>query len=120
MGTRLHCLGCGNFVVESEPDMTLAISCRCGALSPILVTETESLVSIPGSLAMIAEVQGQKAHVERYLGYSDHTSDAKATLRRILLATGLTPMEECGAGRCKDDYARKRREVVDGVRPGAE
>lgn len=120
MGTRLHCLGCGNFVIEAEPGMTLAIACRCGAESPILVTETESLVSIPGSLTKIAEIQGQKAHIERYLGYSDHTSDAKNTLRQVLLAVGLTPMEECGSGRCKDDYARKRREVIDGVRLGSE
>lgn len=134
MGTRLHCLGCGNFVVESEPGMTLAIACRCGADSPILVTETGSLFSTPGSLLHFVAIEGGKAvarpeprplpvamgHVERYLGYSAHASEGKTALHRMLIKVGLTPMEQCDEQRCKGDYARKRREVVDGVRPGAE
>ena len=112
MAEKLYCLGCGIFVIESAPGHLLAISCRCGADSPILCKENGTIYSLPSSLYGISKVKGPKAHIEHYLGFSDHKSAAKDLYRDALTTRGLAPFADCDEAKCQQYAARKREEVL--------
>ena len=110
MADMLYCVGCGKAVAEYVPEQTLAISCRCGADSPILAREDGGMYGLPFSLVH-AELEGQtKGHLERYLGFSDHESDLKTEWRQSLIKRDYTPMEECPDEQCREYVARKKSE----------
>lgn len=123
----LHCVGCGNPVARApEPGDMLAISCRCGAYSPILVLEAGleledvAAPAVPGSLLQITEdwlMFGSSAdllhrvwrrdikqvHWERYLGPEPATWAGRAWLA-LLIAIGMTSMADCE--KCRREHER--------------
>ncbi len=110
MSDNLYCVGCGNSIAKEVPGHTLAISCRCGADSPILAREDGSGYGLPYSLVNPRRAEGQKAHLERYLGFSDHESALKAEWREALVNRNYTPMVECPEAQCREYVARKKSE----------
>ena len=114
----LYCAGCGEAVAHRyEPGAMLAISCRCGAYSPVLYSGSEDLFSIPSSLTLLLAMspaqltlrrKGQLPHLESYLGYSAHTDERKEAWRCTLENIGLTSQERCQDAHCKAFWARRR------------
>jgi len=115
----LHCIGCGNAVAKDVPGQTLAISCSCGAGSPLLEADGQTLASIPASLMKLSYeyVEGIKSeqdlakeapHLEYYLGYSDHDSPAKTNAVAFLKVLGCTAQQDCPELRCRADYEMGR------------
>lgn len=124
---KLFCAGCGNCVARlPRPGEMLAISCRCGAYSPILIVE-ELLTAaepvsttLPGSLHRIIQVWktirstavGVKppsisGHWENHLGPEPQTIVGKAW-KTYLVEIGLTSMADCVEERCQRGIQRMR------------
>ena len=101
---KLYCLGCSNVVVNNFQGGTLAISCSCGAYSPFLVNDFGRVVAEPSSFALY-QVGGP--HIEYYLGYSDHKSDAKTAMVRVMREKGMISQSECVQPACQEQYRKK-------------
>lgn len=101
----LRCAGCNRVIVDGEPEQMLAISCTCGIMSPILISEAEEVFSFPASLITFAVQDEPDAHPETYLGFSDHQSEIKTRLYAQLLSFGFIPMEHCDDEQCKKRIA---------------
>lgn len=108
MTEPLFCVGCGHQVCHAPPPGgTLAISCACGAGSPIMHMESGEIWGLPASLVgfLGGLPPGQEPpHLEFYLGYSGHQSDLREKLEGELKATGCTSQQECQQPRCKVAY----------------
>lgn len=125
---QLYCLGCGRPICTAEPGKLLAISCACGAYSPILVAKgmadvasmpvsflefaRENLVG-PKTPAVIKEAmtaagfkRASPPHWEFWLGYSDHMSPFKEQLLAMLKEAGSTSQADCPEPKCKKAYTR--------------
>lgn len=103
---NLYCLGCG--VVADFHGGLLAISCAgCEAYSPFLVDNNGMVIGFPSSFG-IRQLGGP--HIEYYLGYSDHESEAKTAMIRVMREKGLSSQAECSEARCQQQYERKRAE----------
>ena len=108
----LYCVGCGEFIARAVPGQTLAISCRCGASAPILITSSGFIYSMPGSMQRVVskfldgEDPENRGHYEYYLGFSDHTGEDKEVLKKILVAMGMTSMADCSEERCQEGPTR--------------
>lgn len=114
-----YCVGCGKIVCRSDPG-PLAISCLCGAQSPILVDQAGSLQRVPQSLGMrllgrmlppacLGAVEEKKPqHLEYYLGYSRHKSKAKAAWYELIRKLGLVSQQECQDKKCQEAYYQRR------------
>jgi len=111
---KLYCLGCGNFVIESEAGQMLMISCsptRCGAGAPILVDERDWTKAPPDSLEK-NRLGGP--HIEYYLGYSGHESEAKTIMIRILREKGSISQKECEEEGCQRAYKKALERIKTG------
>jgi len=110
MKVTLHCVGCGEYVCQAEPGAVLAIACMCGAGAPIL--EGEGICAPP--LALVRMVsrgrQASPPHLEYFLGYSDHESEAKTAVLQVLRRLGAISQAECRGKRCKGAYQRGREQ----------
>ncbi len=107
---NLHCVGCGNIVFSNyERGTTLAISCACGAYSPILFDpETNKTVSYSYSLMRDIRNKSSVSHFENYLGYHFfHTSDLKSYWLRFVKEIGMTSQQDCDEEKCLRIYERK-------------
>lgn len=110
----LYCVGCGNPVARLPgPGDMLAISCQCGAYSPILVTQ-EVLASLepvwttfPASLRAILTGAKQAGHWENYLGDDPITPCGRAW-KTFLIEHGLTSMADCPEDQCKRGIERRK------------
>lgn len=101
----LVCVGCGQRLCHKPTAKLtiLALSCRCGAISPILQEEGADTVysSMPASL-MLAIGSGKKPpHIEFYLGRSAHTSPIKSKVEEMLRHLGAISEDECEVCRQK-------------------
>lgn len=104
---QLSCIGCGSYVIDAQPGKTIAISCRCGASAPILVNEGGMSLWPPFSLVKQLTSTGKvTAHIEYYLGYSDHESSLKHATVEMLRRRGATLQEECDEDRCRQAVVR--------------
>jgi len=113
----LHCAGCGVVVCERPKEgEVLAISCRCDAYSPILVTAgmLQALEpvweTIPTSLTAVSSTSG---HWENYLGPNPRTNVGKAW-KTYLEERGLTSMADCQKESCKREVERQRKKSESG------
>jgi len=115
----LCCVGCGRRV--SKPAKHLAISCRCGAMSPFLYLEGLGQVhSFPGSFLVLKinyALSGKNPnmpHIEYFLGRSRHTSPMKADTEASLRAIGCISENECPE--CVQRTVSTANEIVGGER----
>lgn len=113
MTLTLYCVGCGAVAALAWPGDVLAISCKCGAYSPLLAEALDDpfgkLWSMPASLMRIisGEVSAEaRPHVENYLGYSGGTNPAKRFWENQLRAYGLTSAADCEREECRERYAQ--------------
>lgn len=96
MDDFLVCVGCGSRVCRRPQKEGLAISCRCGAYSPIFEVEgTGELYGLPASLMMAVTSGKTPAHLEYYLGRSSHTSPIKTAVEHELRKLGAISEDEC-------------------------
>lgn len=116
----LYCTGCGKHIADAAPGMTLAISCACGASAPILddgkweqhLAMKDDFLSgfvIPASLVMGMAKGTDLAHLEYYLGYSDHTSIPKEAIIRVLEQNDIKSQLECDHEGCREDFEAMRQ-----------
>ena len=79
----------------------MAISCGCGAMAPILVSEDRAL-TLPSSLVLgMADMGTEPPHLEYYLGYSAHESEAKTQVEEVLRKlVGCTSQGDCERLEC--------------------
>lgn len=117
-GTPLHCVGCGK-VVYRAPDhpALIAISCNCGAYSPILATAELLDAAEPVASTVPASVYGiiagrrmglkQAGHWENHLGPEPKTAAGRAW-KVFLIECGLTSMADCGQERCQRAVERMK------------
>ena len=82
----MRCLSCGKALCQMEPGQAMAIAGRCGAMPPVLFSDTGSLAP-PASL-ILRLASHDPPHLEYYLGYSDHQSEAKDQLIDLLVSHG--------------------------------
>lgn len=97
MTKYLVCVGCGERICRYEPGATLAMSCQCGAGSPILLLEgTLVPSSFPASILLqVAKGEKIKSHIEYYLGYSQYSSFEKEASEKMLRSFGAISENEC-------------------------
>ncbi len=118
------CVGCGRHVIDVTPGQVLAISCICGAMAPILVNEdlrSADHLSFPASLVLAQRAGKPPAHLEYYLGFSDHTSELKALALTLLQERGSISQAECDEEGCKAAFERSRqRHLTEKRRAGRE
>lgn len=116
----LYCVGCGRAVAKSEPNRTLARACACGANAPILHTEAATVLGLintslssgwatPASLLRGSKIGGPIPHLEYYLGFSDHESDLKTEVTRMLRALGAISYTECSDATCREAFERSKK-----------
>jgi hypothetical protein len=106
------CVGCGRHVIDVTPGQVLAISCTCGAMAPILVNDdlrAASHLSFPASLVLAQRAGKPPAHLEYYLGFSDHESELKALALALLQERGSISQAECEEEGCKAAWERSKR-----------
>ena len=103
---ELSCIGCGSYVIEAHPGQTIAIACRCGASAPILVNEATGSMWPPLSLVKQMKELKVTAHIEYYLGYSDHESRLKIDTVEVLRRYGATLQEHCDEEWCRHAVVR--------------
>lgn len=113
----LYCLGCGGAVAPFVEGQTLAISCGCGAMAPILVSTNPASGDLmylgpPVSLVRVLSSEGppDKPHLEYWLGYSDHESPMKNNFTDALRKAGCISRAECGEQECRLAYVRGKSE----------
>lgn len=108
MSEPLFCVGCGRQVCHVPPaGGVLAISCACGAGSPIMHMENGEIWGLPASLVgfLGGLPPGQEPpHLELYLGYSAYQSELREKLEGELKASGCSSQRECPQPRCKVAY----------------
>ncbi len=110
---NLHCLGCGELLVPNYKGGMLAISCSCGAESPILVDENGKFQSCSLSLARALTEGSSIAHYEIYLGYRfTHTDIEKSQWTLRLRDLGMTSQQDCDEEQCLREYERKVTHAV--------
>lgn len=102
----LYCVGCGRAVATVRPGQALAISCACGAIAPILHTE-DGQWAPPYSLVKATGIMSP--HLEYYLGFSDHQSNTKTEVTRMLRALGSISYTECTDTQCRESFERSKR-----------
>lgn len=103
--TDLYCLGCGGIVARINRPVALAISCgHCRAYSPILQDDAGHLL-MPASLTRGLPFSAP-AHLEYYLGYSDHTSPTKQRMIEALVGLGHRSQQSCEETECAALYLR--------------
>jgi hypothetical protein len=106
------CVGCGRHVIDMTPGQVLAISCICGAMAPILVNDdlrAADHLSFPASLVLAQRAGKPPAHLEYYLGFSDHESEMKALALAMLQERGSISQSECDEEGCKAAFERSRQ-----------
>ena len=97
--TVLSCVGCGNPVAQAAgPGAVLAISCRCGAMAPILYGE--GVMAPPASLVLSRG---------RTPPHSDHESDLKTAFVEALRRMGSISQAECPEQACQEEVRRRER-----------
>lgn len=114
-GDFLVCIGCDHVVGQYLPGDTLAISCKCGAISPVLTFDREQVTSTPLSLIQMklrGPVKGEPAHLEIYLGFSDHESPLKSQLEKELREINCISMRECDRTDCQERYGIEKLRAV--------
>lgn len=105
----LSCVGCGARIASAAPGETLAVSCRCGAVAPILHNKGH-VWTLPASLVagFQASIQDghepEIGHLEYYLGHSAHQSALKDQLTKDLKAAGSCSQMECIKDECRVQY----------------
>ena len=115
----LHCVGCGNGVCPlPEPGQMLAISCRCGAYSPILVRPdlldaAEPVATMKPASVIRVQVMHEaglrvSGHWENHLGPEPRTIVGRAW-KTYLIECGLTSMADCHEDRCQCGIERMRQ-----------
>ncbi len=112
---NLHCVGCGNLVFSNYTrGMTLAISCTCGAYSPITFNpKTNEIISYSYGLAMAIANMSSESHFENYLGYNfSHISDIKSYWMKFLKELGMTSQQDCEEEICLQQYERKVTDAI--------
>lgn len=102
----LYCAGCGQVVCQTAPGELLAVSCRCGALAPVLYHGGG--VHPPFSLISALLNSQAPPHVEYYLGYSDHMDPLRCRVETLLRAIGATSQANCKDQRCREAYRQGR------------
>lgn len=107
---NLYCLGCGGPVCRARPGDVLAISCRCGAYAPVLLTADNQVAWTPASLQVALVRRGSTCHLEYWLGYSDNDSPGKRELVTVLRAMGIISQAECPESKCQEAYRRGKAE----------
>lgn len=110
-----HCLGCGRHVCRAREGATLAISCACGAMAPVLLGKDGALQGLPASLvhllrSYVLQDNEARPHLEYYLGFSDHHSPEKERMETVLRALGCIPQGECPDPKCRQSYRRTLEE----------
>lgn len=113
-GEQMYCIGCGRPLARMKKGQTLAISCSCGALSPILVSQKNNNV-FDQIFAFPASIQeslgnGTISHLEYYLGFSDHESKAKTWIRQLLRSMGSISYTECFDADCRRIYDHQKEQ----------
>lgn len=111
----LYHVGCGRALFDSEHARGMALSCACGAYSPIVAPDLNNPAPgadiLPSSLVSLMMRAGERelmasVHVETYLGYSDFRCPAKAAWEIKLKALGMTAAGACSEQRCRDRAER--------------
>ncbi len=117
---NLHCLGCGELRISNYTGGTLAISCICGAGSPILYDPIQDkVIAQPYSLTqLLLQDQQTSVHLEYYLGYSFHINDMKTQTEELLKLRGLISQQDCDEKKCEQEYERAMYRVVDMSKDG--
>lgn len=105
----MRCLGCGGNVCYMKPGQAMAIACRCGAGAPILYSDTGS-VAPPASLVFLSQAK-VPPHIEYYLGYSDHESEAKDVVIDLLVRQGATWQRDCPEEECQRAIERRKQDA---------
>ncbi len=118
----LSCVGCGARIASAAPGETLAVSCRCGAVAPILHNKGH-VWTLPASLiaGFQASIQDghepEIGHLEYYLGHSAHQSALKDQLTKDLKNAGSSSQRECRQDECRARYwgeTMRQRFIRDG------
>lgn len=99
----LYCIGCGRIVAHVSPGQSLAIACVCGASAPILHTKDNTWAP---PFSLVRATGATIPHLEYYLGFSDHESQAKTAVIQMLRAFGSISYKECTEPECRANFER--------------
>lgn len=112
--TRLYHVGCGRHLFDLGQADGMALACRCGANSPIVVPDLESVEpdtpALPGSLLRVRIRPNARdlPHIEYYLGFSEFKCPAKSAWEVYLRLLGLKSFAECTEKKCRDYYEEEK------------
>ncbi len=113
----LYHVGCGAalFTKEALASGVMAMSCRCGAIAPLVVEDLDdggSLAAVPYSLAALRGGM-EPPHLEYYLGFSDFACPAKDAWERALRVAGMVSFGECEQAKCRAEMESQRNSLVE-------
>lgn len=107
MPEMLYHVGCGRPLFTRDEAKMMALSCVCGAYSPIVAPDLEAVRPpvdiLPASMIRILGGGLEREylpHWETYLGFSDFDCPAKRSWTALLTALGLTSQRDCDRREC--------------------
>lgn len=89
---KMHCVGCGNFAGEWELGRIYALTCACGAT---MFAEEDNTLAPPASFVIGLNEDRDLAHIDYYLGLSNHNSSEKDAVYRTLRSRGSIWSWQC-------------------------
>lgn len=120
--TPLYCIGCGKqiFTIGQVTNHVMAMSCNCGAYSPVTATaenllksgDISNIYTMPTSLYGIFDdgsIKVSASHYENYIGFSDFTCPMKLWLINEMKRYGFTWMHDCNDANCIRTVERESR-----------
>ena len=107
----MYCIGCSDYVCDMALGQVMAISCRCGAAAPILISGDGKAFAPPASYYTSLITPRDGLHFEYYLGYSEHTSPAKDLAMGVLRYAGATSQRDCKEPECQRAVERQLRRL---------